>query len=312
MAPERHYIRTRDGLRLHVAIYPGHHSRDGRPVLCLPGLTRNGRDFSTLAEALSETPTGARTVYALDYRGRGHSEWDSDWRNYNIVHEAQDVADVLTALALKAPALIGTSRGGLTAMVLAALQPGFFGPVILNDIGPVIEAKGLSRIAGYVGRIATPPTWDDAARAVAAGNRRAFPAVPESEWADVARQWFNDLQGRPAPGYDPNLSRTLSVKDGRPPPLWAQFQAFGGRPVFVVRGETSDILAAETVAEMCRRLPDCRAITVPGQGHAPLLRDAPTIEAIRAFLARTDEVAPAHRLADKAEIQSTISKATRG
>ena len=291
MAAERRFIRSRDGVNLHVAVHPARDDRGLRPVVCLPGLTRNGRDFTALAKMLSTDGAANRTVYALDYRGRGLSEWDRNWRNYNIVHEAQDVVDVLAALELHAPAIVGTSRGGLTAMVLAALQPGLFGPVVLNDIGPVIEARGLSRIAGYVGRVETPPTWDEAARAVATASRKAFPAVAESEWPDVARQWFNDHDGRPAPGYDPALSRTLSVKDGPPPVLWPQFLALGKRPVMVIRGETSDLLSQTTVSEMCRRLPNCRALTVPGQGHAPLLRDAPSQRAIADFLAEADSKA---------------------
>ncbi|MFZ4806598.1 MAG: alpha/beta fold hydrolase [Hyphomicrobiaceae bacterium] len=253
-----------------------------RPVLCLPGLTRNGRDFHDLALAMAAT---GRTVHTLDARGRGHSDWDKDWRNYTIPYEAQDVLDVIMALSLAAPAIVGTSRGGLVAMVMAALQPGAFGPVVLNDIGPVIETKGLTRIAGYIGRTGTPPTWEEAAVVVAAASRKAFPAVPDSQWAAVARQWFNDKDGRPTEGYDPALARTMSVKDGPPPALWAQYLAFGARPVLVIRGERSDILSDATLAEMQRRLPQCRTLTVAGQGHAPLLCDAPTIAAIIDFLA---------------------------
>ncbi len=288
-------VRVRDGVALHVASYRARSPSRARAVLCLPGLTRNGRDFHDLALAMA---AAGRTVHTLDARGRGHSDWDKDWRNYTIPYEAQDVLDVLMALSLDAPAIVGTSRGGLVAMVMAALQPGAFGPVVLNDIGPVIETKGLTRIAGYIGRTGTPPTWEEAATFVAAANRKAFPAVPDNQWAAVARQWFNDKDGRPAEGYDPALARTMSVKDGTPPALWAQYLAFGARPVLVIRGERSDILSDATLDEMKRRLPQCQTLTVPGEGHAPLLSDAPTIAAIVDFLAAADTVeSPALRAA---------------
>lgn len=280
---DRVSVRVRDGLQLQVTVHrPAGVRDDPRGVLCLPGLTRNARDFTVLARRLA---ADGFAVFALDARGRGGSDWDKDWRNYTVPHETQDVIDVIAALELARPAVIGTSRGGLVAMVLAALQPGSVGAVVLNDIGPVIEIAGLTRIAGYVGRLAVPPTWEEAARLLAVGNRKSFPAIPEADWGDVARQWFADVDGRPAMAYDPALARTVSVKDGAPPPLWPQFEALGDRPVLVIRGETSDILSSQTMTEMTRRLPHCRAITVAGEGHAPHLRDAPTIEEIGRFLA---------------------------
>jgi pimeloyl-ACP methyl ester carboxylesterase len=282
---EARRIRVRDGLALNVVVHAAATGSPARPVVCLPGLTRNGRDFTEIAAALARGDAGpARTVVTIDFRGRGGSDWDKDWRNYTVPTEAQDVIDVFAALDLDAPAIIGTSRGGLVAMVVAALQPGAVGPVVFNDVGPVIDPVGLSRIAGYVGRTATPPTWDEATALVAAVSRRAFPAVPDDRWAAVARQLFNDKDGKPAPAYDPALGRTLSVKDGPPPNLWPQFLALGPRPVLVVRGALSDILGVDTMAEMVRRLPKCRSLTVEGEGHAPLLMDAPTIGAIGEFL----------------------------
>ncbi len=255
------------------------------PVLCLPGLTRNGRDFVALATALSEPRQAtARPVYTLDLRGRGASDWDADPKKYSVPVEAQDVLDVMAALGLDRPAIVGTSRGGLIAMVLAALQPTALGPVVLNDIGPVIERDGLVRIASYVGQAPLPATWPEAAAMVQEIDQRQFPAVPADGWEAIARQRFNDVDGRPAPGYDPRIGDSISVLDGPLPELWPQFEALKHVPVLVIRGVESDLLSAATVAEMTRRHPRLSAISVADEGHAPLLQDASTISAIRRFL----------------------------
>ena len=259
-----------------------------RPVLCLPGLTRNSRDFHDLAMALSRPPGASRTVYTVDYRGRGLSEYDPEWENYSITVEMLDVLDFMTLVGLEDAAIVGTSRGGLITMVMAAAQPTAVGAVVLNDIGPVIEHDGLVRISGYVGRVPLPISWADAARMVRDLNRRHFPNISDQQWEEVARQWYNERNGRPAAGYDAKLGKALSVLFRPLPPLWPQFEALKNVPVLVVRGENSDVLAAATVDEMRRRHPALTAITVANQGHAPLLKDSPTIEAIRHFLLQTD------------------------
>ncbi len=266
-------------------------------MLCLPGLTRNSRDFHDLAAALSNHPRAARTVYTVDYRGRGLSEFDPDWRNYSVPVEMYDVLDFMTLAGLSEAAIIGTSRGGLIAMLMAAVQPSAIGAVVLNDIGPVIEHDGLVRISGYVGRVPLPISWADAARMVRDLNRRHFPDVPEHVWEEVARQLYNERKGRPAPGYDAALGKALSVLYRPLPPLWPQFEALKHVPVLVVHGENSDVLSTATVDEMRRRHPALEALTVANQGHAPLLKDSPTIEAIRHFLLQTDVQQPPVTLA---------------
>ncbi len=283
-----HYT-SRDGLRLHGRRYPsGGTGTPGRTVLCLAGLTRNGRDFHDLAMALSQRSNAPRTVYTLDYRGRGLSEFDPDWRNYAVQIEMLDVIDFITLAGLQDAALIGTSRGGLITMLIAAAQPTAIGAAVLNDIGPVVENDGLARISGYVGRVPLPISWADAARMMRELNRRHFPEVSDAVWEEAARQWYNEKNGKPAPGYDPNLGNALSVLDGPMPALWPQFEALKRVPLMVVRGENSDILTAETVDEMRRRHPAMATISVANQGHAPLLKDTTTIEAIRHFLTATD------------------------
>ncbi|MDQ8697905.1 alpha/beta hydrolase [Hyphomicrobium sp. LHD-15] len=293
------YFTTRDGLRLYGRHYPAafHDGTVRRPVLCLAGLTRNCRDFNVIAEALSQRADGPRDVYTFDYRGRGLSESDPDWTNYAVPIEMLDVLDFMIVAGIQNASIIGTSRGGLIAMVMAAAQPCAVGPVVLNDIGPVIEQKGLGRISAYVGRIPLPGSWAEAGSLVHDMSRRAFPAVPVGEWIEVAKQWFNEHKGRPAPGYDPELSNALSVLDGPIPALWPQFEALKRVPVLVLRGETSDILSAETVEEMRRRHPAFSSFVVPGQGHAPLLRDQETIDQIANFLAASETSERQPRLA---------------
>lgn len=293
---------ARDGLRLYGRRYPAacgagkHEPR--RPALCLPGLTRNGRDFHSLATALAADAETPRDVYTFDYRGRGSSEFDGDWRNYAIPIEMLDVLDFLVVTGLHDVGLIGTSRGGLIAMVMAAAQPSSFGALVLNDIGPVIEQQGLARIASYVGRAPLPKSWPEAAKLTRDLFQKQFTRVSDADWEPIARQLFNEANGKPAPGYDKQLSRALSVLDGPIPALWPQFEALKRVPLLVIRGENSDLLTAATVDEMRRRHPRASAITVADQGHAPLLRDTPTQRAIATFLASCDsEPAARHRAA---------------
>lgn len=279
------FISSRDGLRLHVRCHEARASHR-RPVLCLAGLTRNHRDFDDLAQALSTGPD-ARSVYALDSRGRGLSQHDPDWKNYNVLVEAQDVVDVATVLGLHGAIIVGTSRGGILAMVLAAMTPGVLGAAVMNDIGPVIEQTGLARIAGYVGRIPLPRTWPEATEMVASMGKTQFPAVDTATWEQIARAWFNEKDGRPTPGYDSGIAKAVAAAGTAIPPLWAQFDALANLPVMVIRGENSDILGKATFEQMIARRANAVGLVVPGQGHAPYLKDRPTIAAIARFASVT-------------------------
>jgi len=276
------YFTSRDGLRLHARSYDPVSVTD-YPVICLPGLTRNARDFTHLAEQLCEA---GHRVLCVDYRGRGLSEHDTDWKNYSPFMEALDLTDLMAREMIHRAHIVGTSRGGLIAMIMAALRPTALRSIVLNDIGPVIEADGLARIIGYAGRVPEPVDWDDAANIVRDINARDFPNVSDSEWRVLAEQWFNDSNGRPVPGYDKSIAKAVTNVDldSGPPELWPQFNAMRRFPLMIVRGENSDILSAETAAQMCRLHPDAEMVEVPGQGHAPLLRDAPTVNAIVHFL----------------------------
>jgi pimeloyl-ACP methyl ester carboxylesterase len=278
------FYSSRDALRLHVRHYPAP-AATLRPVLCLPGLTRNAKDFHSLALRLSGPGGQAREVYCVDYRGRGLSQWDPEWQNYNPLTECHDVLDFLTSRALRDMAVIGTSRGGIIAMLMSVLRPGALHSLVLNDIGPQIEAVGLARIAGYVGRIPLPADWADAESVVKGMSQRSFPAITPAQWSVIARAWYADLSGMPGPGYDPALARTLqgAGQSTKTPEFWPQFKALARLPVLVLRGEHSDLLSEQTVRRMAEAHPRLDAVTVPGQGHAPFLLDEATQTLISRF-----------------------------
>src|SRR5262245_30980605 len=189
-----------DDLRLYVRHYPAPDEKF-RSVICLPGLTRNCRDFQVLATYLSKHPERPRNVYCFDYRGRGLSQYDPNWRNYTPFIELLDVLDFLTLRGLHRVGIVGTSRGGIISMLMAALRPTAMGPVVLNDIGPVIETRGLARIIGYVGRMAMPKTWPDAVMMLREYNERSFLEFSDTQCEEIAREAFDDSKGRPARAY---------------------------------------------------------------------------------------------------------------
>ncbi|MGI8725039.1 MAG: alpha/beta fold hydrolase [Methyloceanibacter sp.] len=278
-----------DDLRLYARHYPAR-GATARSVVCLPGLTRNSKDFHTLAWYLSTHPERPRDVYCLDFRGRGASQFDRHWHNYTPLIELRDTLDFMAIVGLHQAAIVGTSRGGIVAMMMGALRPTAMGVVVLNDIGPVMETRGLARIMGYVGKMPVPRTWDDAVVQLREMNGRAFSAIAAAQWEEIAHDLFNERKGRPARGYDPKIGRAFRGVDLRrpAPALWPQFTALQQFPAFVLRGANSDLLSAETVSAMVERHPNLRTVTVPGQGHAPFLRDRDSVEAIEMFLAAND------------------------
>jgi len=288
--PQSVFISAPDGLRLHARCY-GRRSAPALPVVCLPGLARTEADFETLAEALAGDASRPRRVIALDYRGRGRSEYDKDPANYNFQVELADVLAVIAALDAARAVFVGTSRGGILAMLLAAIRPAAIAGVVLNDIGPVIEPKGLIRIKGYVGKLPQPRSFEEAAEILRRLFDAQFPKLGPDAWLASAHRTFREENGALVPTYDVNLAKTLEGVDfDKPfPPLWAQFDALAHAPVMAIRGANSDILSAATVEAMRARRADMETIEVPDQGHAPLLVEPEIIARIADFVARCED-----------------------
>lgn len=287
------FISASDGLKLHVRCY-GPRSAEGLTVVCLPGLARTAADFETLAQALASDASAPRRVLALDYRGRGLSDYDRDPANYAYPTELGDLLAVLTALDAMPAVFIGTSRGGILTMLLAALRPTAIAGAVLNDIGPVIEPKGLMRIKGYVGKLPNPRNFEEGAEILRRLFDAQFPTLTHEDWLAAARRTFKNDKSGLVPTYDIKLAKTMEgVNFDRPlPTLWKEFDALAHVPVMVIRGANSDILMPATIEAMQARHPGLETFEVPDQGHTPLLVEADVIARIRDFVARGERVQP--------------------
>ena len=281
------FITAPDGLRLHARCY-GRASAAGTPVVCLPGLARTSADFDVLATALSRDGPHPRRVIALDYRGRGLSQYDRDPANYSLPVELADVLAVITALESLPAIFIGTSRGGILTMLLAAVRPSAIAGAVLNDIGPVIEPQGLMRIKSYVGKLPQPRTFEEGGEILRRLFHSQFPRLGADDWLAAARRMFKEENDRLVTTYDPKLATTLQGIDLEQPvpALWKEFDALANVPVMVLRGANSDILSAATITQMRARRPALEALEVPDQGHAPLLADPDTVASLLSFISR--------------------------
>ncbi len=288
---ETRFYTSRDGLRLHVLDIRPERDAGLGPAVCLAGLTRGARDFLPLAHALAADPERPRQVLAFDYRGRGLSDHDADWTHYDLATEQADYLLGLELCGIERAHFIGTSRGGLHILALAPTHRAMIQSVVLNDIGPVLDPAGLARIKGYVGKTAAAPRdLDEAIKLLKIGMAEHFDGLAAEEWRHFATTTFGDDEGDLRLRYDPRLARTLDAFDLETPlpESWHLFDALRGLNVLTIRGANSDLLSSETFAAMGRRWPECQTLLVPGQGHAPLLADATSIERIASFLTAAD------------------------
>lgn len=278
-----HFYRSADDrLNLYARLYDG----DGPPLLLMHGLTRNSGDFDGLAEHLA----GRYQLIVPDQRGRGRSDYDPDPENYTPAVYVEDMYALIDGLDLGTIGMVGTSMGGLMAMMMAARTPDRFNSLILNDIGPAVEASGLARIQSYVGQPAVFDDWQQAAdhcQAVQSDNMIGFAA---QDWMAFARNTCEETpEGNIRFAYDPAISIGLSGSEQTvvPPDLWPMWDRLSALPVLVIRGALSDILSRTTVAEMGRRHPDqFTAVEIDDRGHTPMLDEADALAAIDRFYAQ--------------------------
>ena len=287
MTYREHVFAAADGTPLYARDYA--HAGSLTPAVCLPGLTRNAKDFETIAPWLSET----RRVLALDFRGRGQ-RGRADPATYRPDQEAADTLHVLDQLGVARAAIIGTSRGGIVAMVMAARALERMAGVLFNDIGPRIDKAGVLRIRSYLGGGPRFASWDEAVEALKS-TTPGFPDLSEADWRAFARRVYRDEDGRPRADYDAALGRNFpsgdDIASGKVPELWPLFEMLAPLPCLVLRGAHSDLLSEETVAEMKKRHPRLAASTVPARGHVPFLDEPVSRDAITAWLAAVDRAA---------------------
>ncbi|MEO5587594.1 MAG: alpha/beta hydrolase [Novosphingobium sp.] len=281
------YWTSRDGLKLHFRDYPGPDHPEGParpPVVCLPGLTRNARDFENLARHLA----GARRVICPDMRGRGDSAYSKDSATYNPLQYVDDVTALVDAAGIARFVAVGTSLGGLMTLLLAAMAPQRLAAAVLNDIGPEIDPAGLERIGSYVGQGRSFPTWMHAARALEEGQGEFFPEFGVDDWLGLAkRTMLVGSNGRIVFDYDMKIAEPFKQSGtAAPPDLWPTLGALAGKPVLLVRGALSDVLSEATLTRMQEALPQADVVTLPRVGHAPTLDEPDCVAAIDRLLAK--------------------------
>ncbi|WP_262695388.1 alpha/beta fold hydrolase [Kordiimonas aquimaris] len=271
-----------DGLRQHYRDY--NTAPVGAPVvLCMPGLSRNAKDFGFIADHLSDR---CRLI-CVEQRGRGLSDWDPQPERYAPATYVNDMFALLRHLGLDSVIAIGTSLGGLITIMMNAVRPGVIKAAVINDIGPEIDPAGIERIKSYIGKGKPPQNWAEAIENVKFSNRGVYPHFNDDDWAMLTHLTHEDRNGLPISQYDPAISQNFETNDDQAAPdLWPIFEAMHTVPLVVLRGELSDILSGETLARMDREHPDIKAVTVGGVGHVPLMREPETQAAIDALISR--------------------------
>jgi pimeloyl-ACP methyl ester carboxylesterase len=277
-----HYL-VRDGLRLHYRDYAG--SADRPPLLCLPGLTRNARDFEDFAALHSPR----YRVLVLEFRGRGESEYDPLPARYLPLTYVGDVLEFLDQLSIPQAIFVGTSLGGLVTMGLAVMSPDRIAAAILNDVGPDLSKVGLDRIRSYVGMGQRFASWDEAAEVIARNNNHSPASYTHADWVRMAHRNCREANGEIVFDYDPAIAEPFRTEVPTPQlDMWPLFNALARKPLLVIRGELSDLLTAASAERMRQAAPDAAFAVVPGVGHAPELTEPEAVAAIDEFLRRID------------------------
>lgn len=276
------YWTTSDGLKLHYRDYPGDPGK--LPLLCIPGLTRNARDYEAFAARFG----GERRVIAVELRGRGESAYAKDPMSYVPLTYLADLEALIAEAGLSQFVAVGTSLGGILTMLMAATHPQRIAGAVLNDVGPEIDAAGLARIRSYVGKAHWHPTWMHAARAVAESNADVYPDYGTEQWLDMAKRLYKlNSAGRIVLDYDMKIAEPFRLPGNEAAPdMWPAFDGLKGKPLLIVRGDRSDILSAEVAQQMHDRAPDSELVTVANTGHAPTLNEPEAVAAIDRLLQR--------------------------
>lgn len=281
---EDSYWTSPDGLKLHFRDYAGPGTSDFPPVVCLPGLTRNSRDFEDLAKHLRQRTR----VICPSLRGRGDSEYAPDSSTYVPQQYVADLLALFEQEGIARAVFVGTSLGGILTMLISAVQPSLVAGALINDIGPEISNEGIARIRGYVGQGGSFPTWMHAARALEEGQGDIFPHYTTDDWLVMAKRSMTvGTNQRICPDYDAKIAEPFageSAEGGTD--LWGPFEALGSKPLVAVRGETSDILSPDTLEKMQAIADDMEVVIVPATGHAPFLDDAASLAALDRLLDR--------------------------
>ena len=275
------YFRSSDGLQLYYRDFAS--DKGGTPVLCLPGLTRNSRDFEDLATYLSDR----RRVLTPDIRGRGLSDYDPEWRNYHPSTYVQDAWTLLDTLAIEKVIVVGTSLGGICAIAMSAQQNERVAGVVLNDIGPEINPAGAKRVREYAGRAKPVRNWDEAIAQFRCTYAHFFPGLSDVDWQKLVQRGYRENErGIPELDVDLNVgeaARRLRPKTGD---LWKMFDALSDTPVVLLWGVLSDLLTEDIVKKMQARKPDLEVVPVSNRGHVPLLNEPESRAAIDSLIDR--------------------------
>jgi len=276
------YWTNRDGLKLHYRDYPG--PADRPPILMLHGLTRNCRDFENVAARLA----GDWRVIAVDFRGRGLSDWDPQSGRYTPQTYADDVVEMLGQLGVDRGIFFGTSLGALVTMTVAAMRPELLAGALINDIGPEVDPRGIKRIRTYVGVPVHFSDWHEAAAALRAKHGDVHPSYGDEDWLRYARRVCRESgQGMVELDYDMAIADNFNRPGSDPVgDLWPLFHSLGNIPVLIVRGANSDLLPAGLAEQMREALANAELVTVPEVGHAPDLDEPDAAAAIDRLLER--------------------------